>query len=256
MSRIELHDISIEFPIFNLGARSLKKNFIRLATGGAIVKNDTQQVMIKALNRLSLTIEHGDRIGIIGHNGAGKSTLLKVLAGIYEPTSGHIYTTGKVNALLNLMIGMESEYTGYENIYLRGSLQGLSRHQINQQIDEIVAFTGLGDFLHMPTRTYSKGMFLRLAFAISVNIKPEILLIDEIFGAGDASFIEQARKKMISLLRESSIVVMANHSDTLIKEFCNKALLLDGGEVKYFGNTNEALRKYYQKKDILTQGKS
>src|SRR6476660_2192380 len=112
MARIELHDVSVEFPIYNMSARSFKKNFIRLATGGAVVKNDAQQVMIKALNNLTFSIQHGDRVGLIGHNGAGKSTLLKLLAGIYEPTGGNIHTEGKVNALLNLMIGIESEHTG------------------------------------------------------------------------------------------------------------------------------------------------
>lgn len=248
MARIELHNVSVEFPIYNLSARSFKKNFIRLATGGTVIKNDAQQVMIKALNNLTLSIQHGDRVGLIGHNGAGKSTLLKLLAGIYEPTSGNIFTEGKINSLLNLMIGIESEHTGYENIYLRGTLLGLSREEIHQQIDEIMVFTGLGDYLHMPTRTYSKGMLLRLAFAISVNIKPEILLIDEIFGAGDASFIQQAQDKMVSLLKESSIVIMANHSDKLIEDFCNKAILLEGGKITYFGNTKDALLQYHKQK--------
>lgn len=256
MAKIELQNVSVEFPIYNLSARSFKKNFIRLATGGAVVKNDAQQILVKALNNLTCSFKHGDRVGLIGHNGAGKSTLLKLLAGIYEPTYGHIQTEGGVNSLLNLMIGIESEHTGYENIYLRGTLLGLSKDEIQQQIKEIMAFTGLGDYLHMPTRTYSNGMLLRLAFAISVNIKPEILLIDEIFGAGDASFIQQAQDKMISLLNESSIVIMANHSNKIIENFCNKAILLEGGEIKFFGSTEEALYRYNAKKPTISEGLS
>lgn len=256
MAKIELNNVSVQFPIYNLSARSFKKNFIRLATGGSVIKNDSQQIMIKALNNVSLTIHHGDRVGLIGHNGAGKSTLLKLLTGIYEPISGHIHIEGKINSLLNLMIGIESEHTGYENIYLRGTLLGLTHREINQQIEEIMAFTGLGDYLHMPTRTYSRGMLLRLALAISVNIKPEILLIDEIFGAGDANFIKQAQIKMVSLLKESSIVVMANHSDKLIKDFCNKAILLEGGEIKFFGNTKDALLQYHSNNPKKAKGLS
>lgn len=245
MAKIELHDVSVEFPIYNLSARSFKKNFIRMATGASVIKNEAQQVIVKALNNINLNIYDGDRVGLIGHNGAGKSTLLKLLAGIYEPVSGHIYTEGKINSLINLMIGMESEHTGYENIYLRGTLLGLSRHEIEQQITEIMAFTGLGDYLHIPTRTYSQGMLLRLAFAISVSIKPEILLIDEIFGAGDAKFAKKAQNKMISLLKESNIVIMASHAENLIKDFCNKVVILEGGHIKFFGNTHEALSLYH-----------
>lgn len=245
MSRIDLQNVSIEFPIYNANSRSLKKRFIRLATGGTVVKDANHRVMVRALNDLSLTFEHGDRIGVIGHNGAGKSTLLKLLAGIYEPTAGRLRVQGKVTPLLDLMTGVESEYTGYENIFLRGTLLGLSKDEITQQIEEIAQFTGLGDYLYMPTRTYSAGMMVRLAFAISVSVNPEILLIDEIFGAGDSDFMEKAQQKMIGLLNQSSIVIMANHSESLVKEFCNKCLLLESGQVKYYGQVDEALKLYH-----------
>lgn len=245
MARIVLKKISIEFPIYNVNARSIKKNFIRMATGGSVVKDANQRVMVEALNEISLSFEHGDRVGIIGHNGAGKSTLLKLLAGIYEPTQGDLLVEGKVTPLFDLMVGIETEYTGYENIFLRGTLLGLSKEEINRQIDEIAEFTGLGDYLFMPTRTYSNGMMVRLAFAISVSIHPEILLIDEIFGAGDTDFMQKAQKKMAGLLNQSSIVIMANHSEDLIKEFCNKCLLLDKGQIKYFGSIDEALKQYH-----------
>lgn len=244
MARIDLRRIVVEFPIYNINSRSFKKRFIRLATGGSVIKDTNQRVMVKALNDISLTFDHGDRIGIIGHNGAGKSTLLKLLAGIYEPTHGDIRIQGNVTPLLDLMLGIESEYTGYENIFLRGTLLGLSRKEIKEQTEEIIKFTGLGDYLYMPTRTYSTGMLVRLAFAISVSIQPDILLIDEIFGAGDALFMEKAQQKMISLLNQSSIVIMANHSNSMIKEFCNKALLLEAGQVKYLGSVEEAFERY------------
>jgi ABC-type polysaccharide/polyol phosphate transport system ATPase subunit len=246
MARIDLRKISVEFPIYNVNARSLKKKFIRLTTGGAVVENANQHIVVNALKDLSLTIHHGDRLGLIGHNGAGKSTLLRLLAGIYEPTQGEIRTEGHVSPMLSLMHGIQTESTGYENIMQRGILLGLSRDKIKAQIKDIAEITGLGDYLAMPVRTYSSGMMVRLAFAISVSIQPEILLIDEIFGAGDADFMEKARQKMVDLLNESSIVVMASHSDELIKEFCNKALLLEGGQIKYFGDTETAIKMYHE----------
>jgi ABC-type polysaccharide/polyol phosphate transport system ATPase subunit len=248
MAHIELRHVSVEFPIYNVSARSFKKSFLRLATGGTISKNsDNQHLMIRSLNNISLSLQHGDRVGLIGHNGAGKSTFLRLLATIYEPTMGNISIEGHISSILNLTQGIESECTGYENIIIRGTLLGISRKQIKKQIEEISALTGLGDYLAMPVRTYSLGMMVRLAFAISTSIQPDILLIDEVFSAGDADFMQKAVKKINSLLIQSSIVVMASHSDELIREFCNKALLLEGGEVKYFGDVEQALSLYHHK---------
>lgn len=250
MARIDLKNVFIEFPVYNVNARSLKKQFLHLATGGSVVQDARQHVMVNALDNVSLTIEHGDRVGLVGHNGAGKSTFLRLLASIYEPTRGAIQVDGQVSPMLDLLQGIESELTGYENIFIRGALLGLRRSQIKAQTQEIAELTGLGDYLAMPTRTYSSGMLLRLAFAITVSINPDILLIDEIFGAGDAEFRERAQKKMVSLLDESSIVVMANHTDEIIQEFCNKVLLLEGGKVKYFGTVAEGLELYHSKNSI------
>jgi ABC-type polysaccharide/polyol phosphate transport system ATPase subunit len=247
MARIEARNVSIEFPIYNVSARSFKKQFLRMATGGAVTKDSNEHVIVNALNHITVTIEHGDRVGLIGHNGAGKSTALRLLAGIYEPTRGQILIDGHVSPMLDIMQGIEGESTGYENIYMRGTLLGLTRAEIKAQANEIAELTGLGDYLAMPLRTYSSGMMVRLAFAISASIKPEILLIDEIFGAGDAEFMQRAREKMISLLNQSSIVVMANHSNDILKEFCNKAILLDGGKIKFFGPIDEALELYRNK---------
>lgn len=248
MARIDLHSISVEFPVYNVNTRSFKKSFLRLATGGAVMEDANKHIVVSALNNLTISFQHGDRVGLIGHNGAGKSTLLKLLAGIYEPTKGDMHIEGHVSSLLDIMQGIETEFTGYENITLRGTLLGLTRAEIKAKTNEIAEFSGLGDYLAMPIRTYSSGMMVRLAFAVSASINPEILLIDEIFGVGDTSFIEKAKQKMASLLNQSSIVIMANHSDETIKQFCNKALLMEGGKVKYFGPIDEAFRIYEQKK--------
>jgi ABC-type polysaccharide/polyol phosphate transport system ATPase subunit len=245
MAAIELRNVNVEFPVYNINARSLKKRFLRLATGGNVSSDANQHIVVRSLNDINVSISHGDRVGLIGHNGSGKSTLLRLLAHIYEPVAGQIKVDGFVSPMLNLMSGIEAEFTGYENIHMRGTILGLTKTEIKSQMSAIAELTGLGDYLNMPVRTYSSGMMVRLAFAISTSINPDILLIDEIFGAGDASFMEKARQKMVSLLNQSSIVVIATHSDELIKEFCNKALLLESGKVKYFGNIDEALKQYH-----------
>jgi ABC-type polysaccharide/polyol phosphate transport system ATPase subunit len=247
MAQIDLREVNIEFPVYNVNARSFKKRFLRLATGGAVMEDANKHMVVSALRNINLTINHGDRVGLIGHNGAGKSTFLRLLAGIYEPTYGNMLVEGRVSCLLDIMQGIEAEFTGHENIIMRGTLLGLTRKQIKEKVDEIAEFTGLGDYLSMPIRTYSSGMQVRLAFAVSAAISPEILLIDEVLGVGDASFIEKAQQKMASLLNQSSIVILASHSDESIRQFCNKALLLEGGTIKYFGDVEEAFRVYKHK---------
>jgi ABC-type polysaccharide/polyol phosphate transport system ATPase subunit len=247
MARIDLHSVHVEFPIYNINARSFKKDFLRIATGGKVSKDNNNHIVVSALSNITLTFQEGDRVGVIGHNGAGKSSLLRLIANIYEPTRGNIKIAGNISSMLNLKSGMQMELTGYENITIKGIIAGLTPQEIEMRTKEIAELTGLGDYLAMPIRTYSSGMLIRLAFAITTNIKPEILLLDEIFGAGDADFMQLARKKMISLLDESSIVVMVNHSDKIISDFCNKALLLEGGCIKYFGSVEKGLEIYNKK---------
>lgn len=245
MASIEISNVTIDFPVFNASSRSLKKRFLRLATGGAVSRDAHHHVIVRSLDNINLTFSHGDRIGLIGHNGSGKSTLLRLLARIYEPTAGRITIKGNVSPMLSLMHGIEAEFTGYENIMQRGVIRGLTRNKIISQVNEVAEMTGLGDYLYMPVRTYSSGMMVRLAFAISTCIRPEILLIDEIFGAGDAAFMATAKNKMIDLMDQSSLVVLASHSDELIREFCNKAILLESGSVRYFGDASSAIAQYH-----------
>lgn len=244
MATIELRQVTVEFPIYNVSARMFKKSFLRLATGGSVFKDSKQHVVVRSLNNVNLSIKHGDRVGLLGHNGAGKSTMLRLLAKIYEPTYGQIKIEGHISSMLDLIQGMEPESSGYENIFLRGIVLGLKRKDIKKQIDEIAELTGLGDFLSMPIRTYSSGMLARLAFAISTSINPEILLVDEVLGAVDMDFFKKAQERMISLLNKSSIVVMASHSEDIIRQFCNKAAVLDNGSIKYFGPLDEAFLYY------------
>jgi len=198
------------------------------------------------LQHISLQLNTGDKVGLIGHNGAGKSTLLRLMAGIYEPTKGQVRFEGTVGTLLDLTLGMDTEATGYENIKIRGVILGLTNQQIADVIPDIEAFTEMGDFLSMPAKTYSSGMLLRLAFAISTTIAPNILLIDEAVGAGDAHFMDKAERRLASFVHRSDILVIASHDNNFIRQFCNKVLWLEHGTVKAFGPTEKIIKEYEQ----------
>lgn len=242
MALIQLESLSIDFPIYHLNARSIRKRFLRL-TGG-VLRKETYAVIVKALDDISFTLEHGDRVGLIGHNGAGKSTLLRVLAKIYEPTQGSIGIEGRVSPLLNVMLGINPESTGYENILVRGILLGLTQKEIQAKTQEIADFTELGEYLSVPIRTYSAGMQLRLAFAVATSIKPEILLMDEMIEAGDASFRKKAEARLTEFIEQSSIMVLASHCNGTIQRLCNKVVLLEKGKLKYFGPIEEGFKEY------------
>jgi len=239
MAEINIKNVVVEFPIYGVSTRSLKKQFLRVSTGGKLGQ-DSSIVTVRALDSITLKIEHGDRVGLIGHNGSGKSTLLRLISGIYEPVSGEINIEGKVSALLDVMLGMDPESTGYENIVLRGILNGLTRKQILSLRDEIAEFTELGSYLSLPVRTYSAGMQLRLAFAISTSIMPEILVLDEIVGVGDDSFMKKAQLRFNSILQSSHIVILASHDINIIEKNCNKVIRLDAGKIVYFGDFKDA----------------
>ncbi len=245
MARIELQNVHLNIPIYGISSRSLKSEFIRITTGGMLNRNkDSNVATVNALDNVNLTIEHGDRVGLIGHNGAGKSTLLRMLAGIYEPTQGHAVVDGRVTALLDVMMGLDPESTGYDNILLRGILHGLTFTEIRRKQKEIAEFTDLGGYLNMPIRTYSSGMQLRLAFAIATNVVPEILILDEIVGAGDASFMHKAKKKIDELIVHSEIVIIASHSMDILHSLCNKVIWLDAGKVAYYGVVSAGIEQY------------
>jgi ABC-type polysaccharide/polyol phosphate transport system ATPase subunit len=191
-------------------------------------------------------LNHGDRVGIIGHNGAGKSTMLRVLAGIYQPSQGLIRIDGRVSPLFNTSPGMDIDDTGYENIVTCGLMLGMTRAEIKRKLPEIEAFTELSDYLSLPARTYSSGMHVRLGFAIATAIDPEILLLDEGLGAGDARFAMRAAQRVEALIGRSSIMVLASHSDDLIRQMCNRTILLKRGRVVADGATEDVLDLYTQ----------
>jgi ABC-type polysaccharide/polyol phosphate transport system ATPase subunit len=231
MARIDIDNLSVEFAIFGANARSLKNRLLSQATGGRVMAGARDVITVRAIDGLSLQINDGDRVGLVGHNGSGKTTLLRVLAGIYKPTGGTVTIQGSVGALLDSSAGIDAESTGYENIYLRGYMLGMSKPEIAGKLDDIAEFTELGDFLALPMRTYSAGMFARLAFAVSTATHHDILLIDEGIGAGDAAFQSKVQARIESLMDRTPIVVLASHSEDLITKFCNRRIEMKHGSV-------------------------
>jgi ABC-type polysaccharide/polyol phosphate transport system ATPase subunit len=231
VARISIKDLSVEFAIYGSSSRSLKNTIMAQATGGRIMSGARDVVAVRAIDGLSLELRDGDRVGLVGHNGSGKTTLLRVLAGIYKPARGTITIEGRVGTILDPTAGIDTEATGIENIYLRGHLLGMTRREIEASIDDISSFTDLGDFLALPMKTYSAGMSARLAFGISTALQHEILLIDEGIGAGDDAFQEKAQKRIEGLFARTSIVLLASHSEDLIKRYCNRKIRMDHGQL-------------------------
>jgi lipopolysaccharide transport system ATP-binding protein len=234
MAHILANNIVVEFPIYGAKSRSLKSTFIRAATGGVLARDAAEHVIVRALNGLSFEFREGDRVGLVGHNGSGKSTLLRVIAGAYEPISGSIRVNGKVAAMLSIMFGMDVEATGYENIFLRAMIMGLKPREIAPLVEEICEFSELGDYINIPLRTYSSGMAMRLAFAISTSVSADIILMDEWLSAGDASFSKKAQSRLERLLDQAKILVLASHDEQLIRKSCNKIFHLDHGDIVRF----------------------
>lgn len=244
MSSITVENLDLVYPLLGVNSRSLKKSLLNIATGGNLKAVKGTPVVVKALNNISFELNKGDRLGLIGHNGSGKSTLLRVLAGVYAPTSGIVSVSGSISSLFDVNIGIQPNLSGYQNIKTRGLILDMSDKDIDKLIPEIEEFTELGNYLSTPVNIYSSGMAVRLSFGLSTAIEPDILLIDEVFGAGDAQFVSKAEKRMNECISKSNIVVMASHVDSIIQDFCNKALWLEHGCIKGFGETKVVLKAY------------
>lgn len=231
MTSVIAKNLVVEFPIYGGKSRSLKNTFIRAATGGLLARDAADRVVIRALNDLSFEFHEGDRVGIIGHNGSGKSTLLRAIAGAYEPVSGSLDVTGRLATMLSITLGMDSESTGYENIFLRATIMGLRTREIEPLVDEICEFSELGDYIHMPMRTYSSGMAMRLAFAVSTSIPADIVLMDEWMSVGDAEFSNKAQTRLRAMLDNAHMLFLGSHDEQLIRRNCNKIIHLDHGGI-------------------------
>ena len=243
---IRLKDVSLTYTVYDVAARSLKNRIFNFSVGGEISSDNKGNTQVAALHNVSFEATEGDRIALLGLNGAGKSTLLRVISQVFTPNTGTVEVNGTVSTLFNINLGIDPYASGYDNIVLRGLLMGLSRSEIEGKADEIAEFSELGTFLHMPVRTYSAGMHLRLAFAISTSISPDILLIDEWMATGDIQFFEKANMKLHSLVEDSTVMVMATHNLDHAKELCNKALLMHYGQVLMFDDVEKIVALYTQ----------
>src|SRR5574341_1285433 len=222
MGYIRARDLHVQFAVYGVGSRSLKKSLLRAATGGALATDAGETVVVKALDGVSLEVREGERIGLMGHNGSGKTTLLRVLAGAYEPVSGSLDVRGSVVSMLSITLGMDPDATGYENVFLRGAIMGLSRKATDAIVDQVVEFAGIGDYMYLPLRTYSSGMAMRLAFAISTLVSADIILMDEWINVGDAEFAAKVEQRLRELLGSAKIVVLASHDEALLKHHCTR----------------------------------
>jgi lipopolysaccharide transport system ATP-binding protein len=229
MATITLNNVVVDFPIYGSSSRSLKTSFVNAATGGKIARDAAQRVVVRALDNINLDLRDGDRVGLVGHNGSGKSTLLRVMAGAYEPVSGSAVIVGRIAPMLSIWLGMDMEATGYENIFMRGVIMGMKPKAMGAMVDEINTFAELGDYLHMPLRTYSSGMAMRLAFAVSTSVTADIILMDEWLSVGDASFSQKADIRLKERMDAAKILVLASHSIDLVRTHCNKIVHLDHG---------------------------
>ncbi len=241
MAHIELNNVNLKFKLRRTAGISLKEFVIR----GCFLKKRTARIAgVHALRDINLRLTEGQRLAIVGHNGAGKSTLLRLLAGIYVPTTGQRNVQGRVSSMLDIGVGIEPDATGWENIMFRGFLQRQTPAELKRKSPEIAAFSELGEFLDAPVRCYSSGMQVRLTFAIATAIEPEILLIDEIFSAGDASFQEKAAERMKNLMDKASIMVMASHDTATLRKLCNVGIWMDHGQIKMHGPADEIIDAY------------
>jgi ABC-type polysaccharide/polyol phosphate transport system ATPase subunit len=244
MALIRLRDVSVRYPVFTPQTRGLK-NVLLGRLGGTMRVHDNT-VVVEALRGLDLELADGDRMAIVGHNGAGKTTLLRVIAGIYEPQWGTVEMEGHVSSFVDITLGMDPEATGWDNIMLRGVFMGLTFGEARALAPSIAEFSELGEYLHMPVRTYSAGMYMRLAFAITTSVQPEIIVMDEMISAGDARFLDKATERLNALLGRTSIVVIASHSEAIVTRLCTKALWLEKGEMRAFGPVAEVLGRYLE----------
>jgi ABC-type polysaccharide/polyol phosphate transport system ATPase subunit len=236
-------EITVDFPIYG-SQRSLRRTLLTRATGGLIQHSEGDHVVVKALDRVSFELYDGDRLALMGHNGAGKTTLLKVLAGIYQPVSGRVRAEGRITSLLDMLPGLDGDDTGYENIIRAGLMFGVPRDEIERRIPEIEAFSELGEYLSLPVRTYSSGMMVRLGVSVALCNEPEILLIDEGLGAGDARFTARATERINDFMARSRILVLSSHSDTVVRSVCNKIAVIQSGRVVAIGAVDEMLARY------------
>ena len=236
IDRIIVENVYKSFDIYMDKANSLKEKLL--------FWNRNKKEKREVLKNVNLTIKNGEAVGLIGVNGSGKSTLLKLMTKIIYPNKGKITTNGKLTSLLELGAGFHPDFSGRENIYFNASIFGLTKKEIDERLEQIIEFSELGDYIDNPVRTYSSGMYMRLAFAVAINVDAEILLVDEILAVGDQHFQEKCIAKMKELKKQGKTMVFVTHSMETVKEFCSRAVWLSNGVIKMDGKPDEVIEEY------------
>lgn len=236
---ISLNGVTLDYAIYSVRAQSLRNAVLNMAVGGKLMKGSNDVTVVRALNNVSFELREGDRLGLVGHNGSGKTSMLKVLAGVYEPTGGMIRVSGRVSSMISMSIGLDHEASGLQNIKNLAMMQQIPKKEIERRLPEIIAFSELGAYIHMPFKTYSAGMMARLTFSVATALNADILIMDEWISAGDADFQLKAADRMSSFVDEAKIVVIASHDLGMIKRVCNKVMVMEAGRPTYFGPTEE-----------------
>jgi len=243
MAEINIKNASVQFPVYNDSILSLRMAFLNLiGKRGAGPKIRP----VNALNHINLHLCDGDRVGLIGLNGAGKTTLLRLMAGIYKPVEGVVKSDGIIGTLFDLYLGMDDEAPGIENIFIAGTILGLTSEQIKLATPAIIEFTELGEAIYRPLKTYSTGMRVKLAFSIATSTHSEIMLIDEIIGVGDIRFLRKAGERIAKIVNEAKVFVIASHAEFVLRDFCKTGLVLERGDILYSGPIDDAIKFYNQ----------
>jgi len=238
---VEMEGVALDFPVKSSGYLLLKELLTRRT------KDKIHSKYYRALDDITLSINKGDVVGIVGPNGAGKSTLLRVIAGIYSPDEGKTRTKGRLALLAGLGAGFQRNLTGRENIYLSGSVYGMSKQELYDLIPSIVVYSGIGSFIDQPLRTYSSGMKARLAFSIASHLSPEILLIDEVLAVGDSAFREKSKSRILEMVKGDATVIIVSHNEAILKEICDKYICLNEGRIDILSdNFSEVIARYHE----------
>lgn len=242
---IDIKNLDLRFWLYQGQSSGLKELVMnRLSPPAWRKKLPASKKEFWGLKNINLEIKEGDRLGIIGHNGAGKSSLLKVISRIYRPTNGTISVQGRISPLLEIGAGFNPELSGRENIYLNSAILGIKRKVIHNHIQSIIDFAQLEEFIDMPVKYYSTGMYLRLAFSVATEIPPDILILDELYAGGDATFVERANQRLKSFISSSKVLILVAHNLDYIEQLCNRVIVLDHGTIVYEGTPKEAIRRY------------
>ena len=247
MAKVTFDNVNVHFPVYGSTSKSMKLSVINAIGGGKLALDGSGSQIVQALNNISLKIEKGDRVAVLGSNGAGKTTLLRTIIGCYHPTHGNIEVSGRVVSLLDINLGISPDLTGYENIKIRGLLIGMSMNMISDKISEIAEFSELGDFLDLPVKTYSSGMKLRLAFSIATVVRAQVLVMDEWLSVGDDKFHRKANARLQEVVSDSEIMVLATHRRATAEATCNRAIVLENGKIVMDGEIGTVADYYWNK---------